>query len=68
MSMAYISEQPKALQANQVSDDERRFMLDNSKKMHLNDIAKILKRKSKWVKNQCQRIGCGYTTQVKEQL
>lgn len=51
MSIMYVTQQPPALQANQASDDEKRFMLKHSKRMHLNDIAKTLSRKVGWVKS-----------------
>ena len=66
MSIMYVLQQPASLAKNQATDDEKRFLMANSKKINAGDIAIELNRSLKWVTNACQRIGCGYTTKLGE--
>ena len=62
----YVLQQPPSLAKNQATDDEKRFLMANSKKINAGDIAIELNRSLKWATNACQRIGCGYTTTLGE--
>lgn len=42
------------------SDDDKRYLLNNAKKLTLSDIAKNLGRKEISVINMSTKLGCGY--------
>lgn len=47
------------------SDDEKMFLLKNSKIIPIQEIAEILKRDIESIRKQCFRIGCGYFSNTK---
>lgn len=48
-----------------LTDEEKRFLLKNSKLKTLQELAEILNKDEKQIKNICTRIGCGYMTKLK---